>query len=364
MMRAWTRFRGMLSLQSILALSVTTVLITTLQWGTVLPAAAQVSRRGFSSRGVNPAGPRTSPRGPTITGAARSGYNSGYRANTRGPLSGVHAPNVGGLRFDFSTPYYFPGDFSAPFELGNQGNSELQGENASPAGRPNVRPRLDVTNPDVLNSDGMLKGIHRTILGQIEACHEKPFTSQWYAAHPNVVPVKLANRNPWRRTNWAEASQLLNITAAPYRYDFRPDKRGLIFVYRNTVRRERAVDMRARSVELAQSMESSRNNSPPVSLGVFAAVPPVDKPVETLLFITLNASGTVSGQQYDFTTDSMTPLRGALERSSQRVAWQVGDDFFEAGLTNLTEDVSRALFFRADGWTQSWILMRISLDRS
>jgi hypothetical protein len=30
---------------------------------------------------------------------------------------------------------------------------------------------------------------------------------------------------------------------------------------------------------------------------------------------------------------------------------------------NLTEDLGRFLLFRADGWTQPWISMRIGTDR-
>jgi hypothetical protein len=55
----------------------------------------------------------------------------------------------------------------------------------------------------------------------------------------------------------------------------------------------------------------------------------------------------------------MTLVQGAVDLSSQRVAWQVEKDYAEAGLKNLTEDVSRFILFRADGWTQPWILIRV-----
>ncbi len=81
--------------------------------------------------------------------------------------------------------------------------------------------------------------------------------------------------------------------------------------------------------------------------------------MKSLLHLIVGKSGTVSGYQYDFSADSMQPLRGALDRSSQRMAWQVGNVVTQAGLENLTEDLARALVFRDDGWTQAWILMRI-----
>jgi hypothetical protein len=134
---------------------------------------------------------------------------------------------------------------------------------------------------------------------------------------------------------------------------------GLIYVYRDESRQERAVDVRGRAIELAKSAASETSEKPAVSLGIFAAIPPVDEPVKSLMQIAISDSGALSGYQYEFATDSMKPMRGAVDLQSQRVAWQVGDDFFETGLKNLTEDVTRSLLFRADGWTQPWILMRI-----
>ncbi len=112
-------------------------------------------------------------------------------------------------------------------------------------------------------------------------------------------------------------------------------------------------------MQLATTALSPVDESPGLSLGVFAAVPPVDQPVTSLLHLVAEASGSISGYQYDFSNDSVQPLKGAIDRSSQRAAWQVGNDFAEVGLKNLTEDVARSLLFRSDGWTQAWILMRL-----
>jgi hypothetical protein len=61
----------------------------------------------------------------------------------------------------------------------------------------------------------------------------------------------------------------------------------------------------------------------------------------------------------DLASSEVRPLHGAVDTASQRAAWRAGDDVMAVGLANLTEEVSRALIFRADGWTQPWILMRI-----
>ena len=41
------------------------------------------------------------------------------------------------------------------------------------------------------------------------------------------------------------------------------------------------------------------------------------------------------------------------------MAWHVEGTVWETGLKNLTQDAARMLVFRQDGWTQTWILMRL-----
>ena len=70
------------------------------------------------------------------------------------------------------------------------------------------------------------------------------------------------------------------MDAEPLRYDYRPDKHGLIFVYRNEAREGRAVDARKPAVQLAGSSAPVADEPPGLSLGIFAAVSPVDEPVQ------------------------------------------------------------------------------------
>ncbi len=153
------------------------------------------------------------------------------------------------------------------------------------------------------------------------------------------------------------------ITADPQRFDFRTDDRGLVLVYLNDTLQGRAVDERAVTTALARSAPAAASEGPALSLGVFAAVAPSLKPATTLFQLALDKNGLVTGVSVDLTSGEATPLRGAVDPSTQRAAWQIGDDVIGAGLANLTEDVARALVFRADGWTQPWILMRIQEDQ-
>lgn len=323
-------------------------------------AVAQANRRGYSSRGINPAGGRTSGvRVPTITGA-RSSYNAGYGARyggvTRGPLT---IPGTNGFYLDLSTPYFYPGDLGQS-TLPAEGEMGATSEAAASTTRPNIRPRLDIGQRNALTSNTVLAGLNRSVRELIAACPEKPFTQQWFAAHPDVAPLRPTAEGPWQPPEWSAAKSLLGLPGDPFRYDYRPDDIGLIYVYRNDVSQQRAVDAREPAIELAESGSAVKADAEALSLGVFAAVSPLDEPVKSLLYLAVDRAGTVSGYQYTFADDSMKPVRGAVDPESQRVAWRVGEDYGEAGLKNLTEDVARFLFFKSDGWTQPWILIRMN----
>ncbi|MHB8862437.1 MAG: hypothetical protein ACYC6N_08535 [Pirellulaceae bacterium] len=333
---------------------------------------AQVSGQRTSSRGVNPIGPRSMmqrravparPMPPLINNNNPSmiggNVNMGAAgAAGAGPLGFdyVPVPIYSGptFYFDAATPDLSTGEMSIQDSMGTPGSLPLAGS------RPTIRPRLNVSDPEAMNSAGVLQNIRRSVLEQIAQSAERPFSAEWYAAHESVVPIPIEGGNPWSSRSWDEAKAWIGLNGEPQRYDYRPDARGLIFVYRNEMREGRAVDARRSAVQLAGSASSAGpDDAPGLSLGVFAAVPPVEQPATTLWNLILDKTGVVSGYQYDLAADSVSPVRGAVDPASQRTAWQAGNAVVETGLGNLTDDLARALVFRADGWTQPWILMRI-----
>ncbi len=325
-------------------------------YGTCAEVAGQNAQRGFSSRGVNRVGgPRTAvtPRMSRPTGGTSVLSNRGV-VNPGGPLQVDLAPYMNGPVVIFDSPMLNAnGDGTLQTDLGLESGPSL------PATRPSIRPRLDLADRDVLSSKGVLGRIRDKVLQQIAQCPERPFSPEWHAAHPDVAPVATVGGNPWASSNWSDVAAWVGVHEEPARYDFRPDRFGLIFVYHNGVQEGRAVDARGAAEALASLAAPAAGASPGLSLGVFAAVPPVDKPVRSLVHLVLAASGAVSGYQYDLATGSAQPLLGALDHATQRVAWQTGSDVTEAGLANLADEAARALVFRADGWTQPWILMRV-----
>lgn len=331
--------------------------VTMVLFGVCDRGAAQDALRGLGSRGINPL---NAPRHALTPRVTRPMNNQTYlplpaNANAGGPLDLDATPALNGPAFFF---------FDAP-ALNGAGDATRQGDLGFPGGsppaglRPSVRPRLNIADREATPSWAVLQQIRAAVNAQIAHCAEKPLSPAWFAAHGAVAPIDVQGGNTWSNCSWSNLQALIGADATPQRYDFRPDSGGLIFVYRDGVRRERAVDARQEAAQLARTPAPAEPEPPGLSLGVFAAVPPIEAPVQALLQLVVSSSGTVSGYEFHFATDSAKPLRGAVDRGSQRAAWQVENGVMEAGLVNLTEDVGRALLFRDDGWTQPWILMRV-----
>lgn len=339
--------------------------------------AQQISRRGITQPGPRTNYPRIPYRSPLVGAMSNPAVNRGnYGGNFGGNF------NSGGpLSFDPGA--FYSGMASMPGQIiyvdpmsgammndtmamegafGMQDAGMMEGTTTSSA-RPNFRPRINVSAPDAMQTSAVLQRLRQTSLERIAQITEKPFTPTWYSTKTHITPVTTVQGNPWATSGWKEVQAWTSIAADPQRYDFRTDNRGLVLVYLNDALQGRAVDARVPMTGLADSAPTESSEGPTLSLGVFAAVPPSLKPATTLFQLVLDKNGLLTGASVDLTSGEATPLRGNIDLATQQAAWEIGDDVIGVGLANLTEDVARALAFRADGWTQPWILIRVQEDQ-
>jgi hypothetical protein len=102
-----------------------------------------------------------------------------------------------------------------------------------------------------------------------------------------------------------------------------------------------------------------------MTLGVFAVTQ--DGPAsgsDPTIFVQLAVSktGVINGLVTNTATSETQSLQGAVDKTSQRAAWQMtGKQFpvMETGIFNLTQDSAPALVHFADGQTQQWLLVRL-----
>ena len=97
-------------------------------------------------------------------------------------------------------------------------------------------------------------------------------------------------------------------------------------------------------------------------LGVFGLVQPEETVAQRIFQLAANRAGVVRGNYYDAVADSTTPVYGSVDKTTQRVAWSIGekkDIVFETGLGNLTKAEGTVLVHYGTTRTEQMVLVRL-----
>jgi hypothetical protein len=98
------------------------------------------------------------------------------------------------------------------------------------------------------------------------------------------------------------------------------------------------------------------------ALGSFGMVQGEEKTATDIFQLAINKAGVLRGNYYNSLTDTTAKVYGKLDKKSQRVVWTVGDKknvVFEAGLHNLTKDVTTAIVHYGKEKTVQMLLVRL-----
>jgi hypothetical protein len=97
-------------------------------------------------------------------------------------------------------------------------------------------------------------------------------------------------------------------------------------------------------------------------LGVFAMVGEGEEKSTNLFQLAINKDGVIGGEYYNALTDETSPVRGSVDKKTQRAAWTVGDKkypLYEAGVANLTKDETTMLVHFSKEKSQQFALVRL-----
>jgi hypothetical protein len=97
-------------------------------------------------------------------------------------------------------------------------------------------------------------------------------------------------------------------------------------------------------------------------LGVFAVVEGDATTSDDIFQLAVNPQGIVRGNYHNVRTDQMETITGSVDKKTQRTAWTIGDDqtpVYEAGLSNLTKDITPILVQNATGEPHQMSLIRL-----
>ncbi len=100
-------------------------------------------------------------------------------------------------------------------------------------------------------------------------------------------------------------------------------------------------------------------------LGVFSLAPQGQEKATALAQLAISKDGAVRGTYHDLLSNHDQPIRGAVDKKSQRVVFSFGDKgkvTVETSLANLTQKTGGALVHSADGETSQWTLARFDKE--
>jgi hypothetical protein len=97
-------------------------------------------------------------------------------------------------------------------------------------------------------------------------------------------------------------------------------------------------------------------------LGVFAVVEGDATSSDDIFQLAVNPEGIIRGNYHNVRADQVESISGSVDKQTQRAAWTIGNDqlpVYEAGIANLTKDVTPMLVHAPDGQSHQMSLVRM-----
>lgn len=253
-----------------------------------------------------------------------------------------------------------PGGLEKPSQLpGKAGLAERRGE----TGRPSTLPARRVS--DQIRKDWQNR-------------HDKPFTPKWWKDHPNAARHHWDHHHDrwnywWRWATWGAVAGWISGSAAasaygnPVYYDY---GQNIYYegddVYVGGEKAATAQEYYQQASTLADKAPeaTSRQTEDWLPLGVFALSNGNVPDSNMVLQLAINKQGVISGTYYNRATDAGRPIKGMVDKKSQRAAWTFADGkntdiIMETGVYNLTQDQTEALVHFGKDKTQRWLMVRL-----
>jgi hypothetical protein len=205
--------------------------------------------------------------------------------------------------------------------------------------------------------------------------HDNVFTPQWWKDHPNMAHAYWDNHGRhrwnywWRPASWAALGAWVAGASwsAPTYYDY-----GTSIYYDG----DQVYDSGGKPVATAEDYYQQANDiaasAPEVPqqdaewlpLGVFALSRDEATDSNMVLQLTVNKDGVIAGLYYNTSTDTSRPIKGMVDKQTQRAAWTFADGkntdiIMETGIANLTQDQTEALVHFGKDNTQKWLMVRL-----
>jgi hypothetical protein len=214
------------------------------------------------------------------------------------------------------------------------------------------------------------------IRDNIHGRYDNVFTPQWWKNHPNIAKARWndLDRHHWPWNHWWRPATWVALGAwvgadswgTPIDYDY-----GEVIyyegdqVYQSGQPIATADEYYTQASSIAESAPAAQEtDSEWLPLGVFAISQDKATDSNMLLQLAVNKQGVIQGTYYNTATDIARPVKGMVDKQTQRAAWTFADGkntdiVMETGIYNLTQDQAEALIHFGKDKTQQWMMVRL-----
>ncbi len=202
------------------------------------------------------------------------------------------------------------------------------------------------------------------------------FNKNWWARHSNLNKYYWHNHiwpnHPWnywwRPATWvALSSWVVWNWGPPLYYDYGSNfYYDNDYVYLNGRRICSAVEYYDQAVQIVSNAPEVQDEAAQwMPLGVFALTQDATKASNMVLQLAVNKDGAIQGTYYNTENDTTKPIKGMVDKQSQRAVWTFADDnnnavIMETGIYNLTQDQTDVLVHLGKSRTEQWFLVRLT----
>ncbi len=187
----------------------------------------------------------------------------------------------------------------------------------------------------------------------------------WYAAHPYAWTAAGLTAAAWTAATWDSMCGWFDYTPTPVAYDYGSSvvyENDNVYVNGQDVGTPQQYCQQADNLAAAGTQAQTNQNNQWMPLGVFAMTPGDQSQSNAVVQLAVDKAGVIRGNYTDTVSDQTLPIRGSIDKKTQRVAWTIGDNkntVVEMGLYNLTQKEVPALVHFGKDRTQQWLLVRM-----
>ena len=201
------------------------------------------------------------------------------------------------------------------------------------------------------------------------------FTRHWWANHPHLhnyywhhnIWLNHHWRYWWRPATWVGLSSWIAWNwgrSLTYNYgsNFYYSDDSVYFKGRRLCSAAEYYDQAVLILEKIPKIADNKEQWMP--LGVFSVTLEDNKPSKKVLQLAISKEGVLQGTYFNMDKDTARPIKGMVDKKSQRAVWTFADDddnsmIMETGISNLTKDATNIIVHFGKDRTETWQIVRL-----